>query len=170
MTDQTETNKPFIRTPYNYDKERVSFETGFASSEPSLAVQSQKEEADINTIVRRFGLTGELPSNIRTPQYGDFTGITDYQTALNQVIAAQTEFMKLPASLRERFGNSPQNLLEFITDPQNKAEAQELGLLPKEPKIEPTASAGVPPSAGAGQASQPATGATPMAKLDKTGA
>ena len=53
---------PFVRSPYNYDMSAVSDETGLCCEDESLAIQSAKEDADINTIVRRFGLTGELPS------------------------------------------------------------------------------------------------------------
>ena len=46
-----------------------------------MAVQSQRDEADINTIVRRFGLSGELPQGVRAPTYGDFEDIVDFQAA-----------------------------------------------------------------------------------------
>lgn len=47
---------------------------------PTRAVQSQKEDADINTIVRNFGITGKAPISARVPTYGDFEGVDDYQT------------------------------------------------------------------------------------------
>lgn len=117
-----------FRTPYNYDRDAVSIETGLACQDPSLAVQSQKDEADINYIVKRFGLTGQLPSNIRIPTYGDFTGITDYQSALNAVIAAEDSFMKLPADLRQRFNNDAGEFVEFCSDPKNQEEINKMGL------------------------------------------
>lgn len=156
-------NKPFIRTPYNYDKDKVSKETGYSSDEPSLTVQSQKEESDINTIVRRFGLTGELPQTVNIPRYGDFQGITNYQDAMNAVIVAKGQFMELPASIRSRFNNDPQALLDFISDPQNTQEAIELGLLPKAVKTELPTQGGVSPTEGA----EPK--ASPQAKSDKSG-
>ena len=98
---------PFFRTGYNYDAEAISLETGLKCEDESLAVESAKEEADINTIVRRFGLTGELPDDVRMPQSGDFTGIPDFHTALNLVRATQEEFMRVPAEIRDRFQNDP---------------------------------------------------------------
>ena len=105
----------FLRTGNNYDMGAVSDETGLLCEDASLTKQSFAEECDINTIVRNFGLTGKLPDNFAPPQYGDFEGIFDYQSALNSVIKAQESFMELPAHIRARFHNDPQALLEFVS-------------------------------------------------------
>lgn len=141
----------FIRSPYNYDRDEASLSSGLQCLDKSKAVQSQKDEADINNIVKQFGLTGKLPMNTRTPQYGDYTGVRDYQTALNQVIEAEQAFMQLPPEIRKRFHNDPQELLEFVSMDSNREEAISLGLIPKKPLNEPTGSAGVPPSDPAGK-------------------
>lgn len=120
---------PFFRTPYNYDRDAASDESGLSCGEPSRAIQSAAEEADINTIVKRFGLTGKLPDVLNLPRYGDFTGVTDYQSALNVVMAADAEFMRLPAHVRSRFHNDPALLLDFVSNAANREEAMELGLL-----------------------------------------
>lgn len=127
----------FLRTQYNYDTNKASDESGLKCEDISLAQQNQKEEADINYIVKRFGLTGQLPDNIRVPQSGDFTMITDYHTALNQVKQADEAFMLLPADLRNRFQNNPELFVEFCINPDNKAELEKLGLLKKKQATEP---------------------------------
>jgi len=125
-------NAPFVRSPYNYDVMAVSDETGLdCSDDPSLAKQSFAEECDINTIVRQFGLTGQLPDNVRAPQYGDFTGVFDYQSALNAVIAADDAFMEMPAHVRARFHNDPAAFVEFCSNPDNIEEMDKLGLVVK---------------------------------------
>lgn len=121
--------KVFVRAPYNYDADEVSNETGFACTEPSMAQQSFKDECDINKIMERFGLTGELPDNVRIPQYGDFSGIRDYHSALNAVLEADEAFMQLPAQLRARFDNDPAKFVDFCSDDSNRDEAVKLGLL-----------------------------------------
>lgn len=126
---------PFFRTGYNYDVEAVSLETGLKCEDESLAVESAKEEADINTIVRRFGLTGELPDDVRMPQSGDFTGIPDFHTALNLVRATQEEFLRVPAEIRDRFQNDPARLMAFLEDEGNRDEARKLGFLKPEPAV-----------------------------------
>lgn len=123
----------FLRTPFNYDRDAASDESGLSCGEPSRAVQSAAEEADINTIVKRFGLTGKLPNNVRMPQYGDFTGIGSYQEALNAVIAADQAFMTMPAHVRERFHNDPAAFVEFCGKEENRAEAEKMGLVVPKP-------------------------------------
>ena len=124
-------NSLFLRTPYNYDTDAASNESGLACEEPSLAQQHFKEECDINTILERFNITGMLPQSPLSPRYGDFNGIGDYHTALNRVIAAQEEFEALPAQIRQRFDNDPSKLIEFLEDENNRPEAEELGLVEK---------------------------------------
>ena len=124
---------PFLRTPYNYDVDKVSDETGLLCPEPTLAQQNFKDECDINNIVRQFGLTGELPSQPLSPQYGDFTGVLDYHTAVNAVLAAQDQFMELPAQLRARFDNDPAKLIDFLDKQENREEATKLGLVDAKP-------------------------------------
>lgn len=126
----------FLRTPYNYDTMEASDASALTCDDPSLAQQHMKEESDINTIVRRFGLTGELPSGVRMPQYGDFTGVTDYHTALNAVIAAQDSFAQLPADIRTRFGNDAAAFVDFCMKEENRAEAEKLGLVAPQAPIQ----------------------------------
>lgn len=123
------TKAPFLRTPYNYDTLAASNESGLACEEPTLAQQQFKDETDINNILRQFNVTGLLPEAPLSPRYGDFTGIVDYHTALNAVIAAEDGFMQLPAELRARFENDPENLINFLNDEANKDEAVKLGLI-----------------------------------------
>lgn len=127
---------PVLRAPGNYDVDEVSKETGlFCHADEDRCQQEFKEECDINEIVRRFGLTGELPANVRVPVSGDFTGITDFQSAMNAVRQAQESFMELPAEVRARFANDPQRLMEFVSDDKNRDEAHKLGLLKPKPEV-----------------------------------
>lgn len=120
----------FFRTPYNYDTNKVSDETGLSCPEPTLAQQSFKDDADINVILERFNITGELPSSSREPQYGDFLDSpVDYKQALDVVMSAQSSFNELPARLRSRFDNDPAKYVDFVMDDKNRDEAIELGLL-----------------------------------------
>lgn len=102
-------------------------------------VQSGKDDADINVIVRRFGLTGQMKAANVEPFYGDFSGVDDYQSAMNMLVRAQRAFDELPASVRNRFANDPANLIRFVNDDANLEEARKLGLLrPQEAPPEPT--------------------------------
>jgi len=125
--------KIFLRTEFNYDMDAVSRETGLCCADDSLAVQSAKEETDINTIVRRFGLTGELPSDVDMPQSGDYAGVGDFHAAMNVVRKAQEEFLRVPADIRARFQNDPQKFTDFFNAEENQDEAIRLGLASKKP-------------------------------------
>lgn len=131
---------PFIRTPFNYDMDAASEETGLKCEDPTRAQQQFKEDADINTLVQRFGITGTMPVMNRIPTQGDFTGVTDYHSALNALIAADAEFMKLPAEVRTRFDNDAGKFLDFTSNPENLPELRKMGLAKPEPvKPEPIA-------------------------------
>lgn len=95
-----------------------------------------QEECDINTIVRRFGLTGELPDDPRIGQYVDMSNVPeDYASMLRAVRGAEEAFMEFPAELRARFGNDPGAMLAFLQDGKNREEAVELGLVSKPPEV-----------------------------------
>lgn len=117
-----------VRALYAYDEAAASDETGLECLDPSLAVQSQRDEADINTIVRNFGVTGKLPQNVRVPTFGDFDGVDDYQAAIEAVRAAEASFMAMPSEVRIRFDHSPQKFVEFCSDSANLEEMRKLGL------------------------------------------
>jgi len=107
--------------------------TGF---EPSKTQQHFKNQVNINTIVNRYKKTGIMPNmNAARALYGDFSGVTDYQGALEGVINAESQFMALPSQIRKRFGNNPLELLDFLQDENNKEEAIKLGLI-ENPHIE----------------------------------
>lgn len=125
---------PFLRTPYNYDRNAASDETGLSCPEETLTQQQFKDETDINTIVRRFGLTGEMPPNVVVPMTGDFTdAVTDYHSALNMVKAADAGFLTIPAEIRTQFDNDPGKLIAFLEDEKNRPKAIELGLVKAPP-------------------------------------
>lgn len=128
---------------YAYDglEEAMSFETGLMCDESEdKTVQSGKEDADINVLVRRFGLTGNLAKPNVEPFYGDFSEAIDYQSALNRVIEADHAFNAMPVEVRNRFENDPGKLWEFLHGehtPETLAEGRKLGLF--EPELEPAA-------------------------------
>jgi phage internal scaffolding protein len=120
---------PFLRTPYNYDRDAASDESGLACSDPTLAQQQFRDEADINTILERFGRTGEVIVPVRAPEFGDYSEVTDYHTAMNMIIEAQNAFDALPARIRREFGNDPGRFVDFVSDEKNRDKALEMGLI-----------------------------------------
>lgn len=106
--------------------------------EPTLTKQSFRDECNINNILAKYINTGQFAHvNARNPRYIDCVGVQDYQAALDLVDATQAQFDALPSKIRARFANDPEQLLAFLDDPKNAAEAAELGLV-KTPDSAPT--------------------------------
>lgn len=104
---------------------------------PSLTRQDVGIETDINKIMAR-GLNpqGRLSTGMqgtRVPGYGIMPS-SSFHEMLNQVIDAQHSFRALPARIRARFQNSPEQMLRFCEDEKNRPEAIRLGLVPDDPE------------------------------------
>ncbi len=121
-----------VKNPITYDPDENSDRSKLIFTRPSRTKQSFRDECDINHILRQFNVTGQLPVGSVQPQYGDFSGITDYQSALNAVMAAQDSFLQLPAKVRAKFDNDPALFVEFASDEANRDEMKALGLLHEE--------------------------------------
>lgn len=144
-----------FRLPYDASRNldeamRVQIVTG----EDTVVQQQFKKEADINELVRRFGLLGKVPEPVMDPAYyGDVADIPDLRTALDRIRDAEARFAALPSRVRARFHNQPAELFDFLNDASNRAEGVKLGLLTerKEPAapVEPPADGGgAPPPEG----------------------
>lgn len=118
-----------LRGYNNYDVKAVSDDNVLLCLDPSLTVQDGADECDINFIVKKFGITGELPVGLVAPTFGDFVGINDYQSALHAISEADKAFMEMPADVRSRFDNDPQKFVAFCSDEANASEMASLGLL-----------------------------------------
>lgn len=134
----------FVRSPFNYDADEVSRETGTdCSVEESMTQQSFKEECDINTIVKRFGVTGMMPQNVVPPTYQTFTGVIDYHTAMNAIAKARESFDQMSAEVRAKFQNDPQKFVEFCSNKDNLAEMRKMGLAMPEVVVDNVATSSV---------------------------
>lgn len=117
-----------------YDDDRDAYERALTDSipeGPSLTQQHFAKDADINEIVRRYGISdGAIPPAAADPRYyGDFSDVPDFRQALDATRTAAERFAALPHAIRERFGNDPVRLWQFVTNEANNEEAIKLGLL-----------------------------------------
>lgn len=98
----------------------------------SLTRTSFTEDCDVNKIIEKFVKTGQISHyNIGSPTYGDFSEISDYAGVLRQIIDTNDQFQELPAKVRARFKNDPQELINFLGDDSNYEEAIKLGFIEK---------------------------------------
>lgn len=131
--------------------------------EPSLVQPQFKHECDINKNVKMTRdsegnartvvsvLPSSLPPRASKPVYGDFTKYTPEKLmeAKNFILEAERQFNELPATIRERFANSPHKLVEFLSNDSNYDEAVKLGLANKREPVKDVATPSqvVPPMA-----------------------
>lgn len=119
---------PFLRTPYNYDMNAAGDETAIECKDPSLAQQHMHDDTDINKLMERYTVTGELPQLTTPPLQGDFTNVLSYQDALNLMREAQASFDAMPARIRNRFDNDPAQFVDFFSNEANRDEIRQMGL------------------------------------------
>ena len=120
---------------------------------PLRTKQEPKQDADINNIVSRYMKTGFVPQPGQQPRFGDFTG-PGFQEMRNAIADIDMQFMQLPPRVRKIFNNDPANVVRFVQDPKNQAEAVKLGLIVTPPdwedpfEAEPPKTAPKPPEGG----------------------
>lgn len=119
-----------------YDPVEEHDHCGIEFTMPSLAVQDEKDEVDINYIVNKYAdgqkgiATLDLgdSSQYSYLQFGDATLPGDYSTALELVSGVREEFYTLPAYVRAKFGHDPMNFIQQLNDPATLEYLQEQGL------------------------------------------
>lgn len=123
-----------FKTAYDPVEEHNHF--GIEFTMPSLAVQDEKNETDINYIVNKYAdgqkgiATLDLgdSSQYAYLQFGDATLPGDYSTALELVSGVREEFYSLPAYVRAKFGHDPMNFINQLSNPETLEYLQQQGL------------------------------------------
>lgn len=112
-------------------RENGSLRVSTVNQDISRCEQSKLAECNINEIMKRArkGIPPRIQENRGC--YGDFSDRMDFMEALTRVADAKSDFMSLPSEVRTKFDNDVSKLIEFIADPANAEQAQELGLLPE---------------------------------------
>lgn len=119
-----------------YDPVEEHDHCGIEFTMPSLAIQDEKYETDINYIVNKYAdgqkgiMTLDLgdSSQYAYLQFGDATLPGDYSTALELVSGVREEFYSLPAYVRAKFGHDPMNFIDHLNDPATLEYLQQQGL------------------------------------------
>lgn len=103
----------------------------------SLTIQSEAENANITLIMEKYSKTGIINAHIRDNlQYADLSELPDYHTAYNQIARSNELFDSLDAKIRDRFHNSPAEMLDFLSKEENIDESIKLGLVKAKEIIE----------------------------------
>lgn len=99
---------------HRYDWKLQSELTSKPGGGETLVQQHFAEDVDINTIVRRYGITADMPFGVAQGVYGDFSGVLDYHDAQQLIEYTDMQFMSLPAEVRARFDNDPQKMVDAV--------------------------------------------------------
>ena len=102
-----------FRFRHQYDEARDAEERALTDVTPegeSMTVQSQTDDADINTIVKRMGLLGTMPDPLDISFYQDASNLPDLRAILEYGRDAEAAFLALPPDIRKRFHHSPAEL------------------------------------------------------------
>lgn len=113
-----------------------SIRVSTVNNEVSMTDQSYKDDCDVNVIIDRYLKTGQISHLAKyRGQYADVSQITDLQGAMDTVKKAGEAFMSLPAQLRKKLNNDPQEFIKYMQDPKNLEESIELGLRERDATI-----------------------------------
>lgn len=155
----------FVKSAFNYDKRANSLSSALVipddPEKECLTKQEFKEECDINTLLRRFAITGQMPEGVRLPVYGDFEQINDFHSAANAIAMASESFDAMPAEIRERFSNDPEKFVAFCLDDRNREEARKWGLVPPAELEAAQADLGAATTTSTAPTAAPPAGGTP---------
>ena len=125
-------NKFEFYTPYHNQKKVEPYHT----VGESMTQEQFAEESEINNIIRSHDRNGVIEHiNRGNAIYADFSGITDFSDALEQIREAQSEFQNIPWEIREKFKNDAGQFFKFASNPENIQELRELGLANPEQSV-----------------------------------
>lgn len=98
------------------------------NTEPTKTDQSQARETDINVIVSRYGISGQVPAPQQEPMYGDFSNTPqDLREAIEVARGIEQHRSKLPPELAEMpieqiLALTNDELTNILTPPATKPE------------------------------------------------
>lgn len=124
--------KPRFKWRHQYDQEqdeKLGEATQIICEDPSLTAQSFVEDADLNVLARRFGITTIPMGSFDPALFRDTTQDPDLRQVLDIKREAVEAFRGLPPKIRRRFHENPIELMEFLADNDNHEEAIRLGLI-----------------------------------------
>lgn len=144
-----DTETPVVwRNQWNSTRTGPEYEGIDFTGDPGMTLQAPAEEANINVIMKRFGVTnGSVLPHWGPGEgiYDDISEFPDDPTELANILReGELRFIMLPSDIRDRF-QTPAKLWDWINDAKNHEQAVELGLLKRLEHESPPAA---PPAAG----------------------
>lgn len=110
-------------------------------TDPGISKTQQhfKEETLMSNIVDKYRKGLPVATNKQQAKFGDMSSM-DFQDMQNIIADISMQFASLPAKLRGKFQNRPENLMRWLENPANQQTAIKLGLIsPPEAEYDPDA-------------------------------
>lgn len=107
---------PFFKTPWNHDRNLESSSTRLACRDPSKTQQQFAADADINNILRKFQISGEL-SVTGTPQFLEIPGDGSEERDLQNEIVTKYQVEQAWDALSSEVRNSlkdPKTFADYV--------------------------------------------------------
>ena len=84
-----------IRSAFTFDSDVVSNETALDTGEDAFTQQCFKDECDINILLAKFAVTGQLPENVRVPSH-DIVEAFDFHSSMNVFVLLRKRLTLCP--------------------------------------------------------------------------
>ena len=99
------------------------------SNAQTMTEQHHADVVKTQNIMKQFQTTGMATHlNNRPPIYEDLSEAPDFYEAQKIIANAKSMFEEVPAQIRREFNHDPGQYLEFIQNPENKDQMEEMGL------------------------------------------
>lgn len=118
------------------DERRLKGKTILRKFPPTKTQQQFEKDTNANIIMSNYK-RGIMPKFTSQGEYVNQYDIpANLVDAYDRIDQMNDEFSKLPAHIREQFKNDPRLFVQFVSDPRNEPEFNELfGIKKKEPDI-----------------------------------
>lgn len=126
MVEDANEYKPFWKTPWNHDTDNEATASGTLNVEPSKTQTHQADDTNINTIMRRYGITGPEQLAPPPPSYAEFPEDWDMHTVIEIQRRAHDAFMQLPARIRAEFDNDLARYVGTVNELQKRGDVESL--------------------------------------------
>lgn len=149
--------QPKVKTAF-CESEKITLRCPQVGEEGYQGAQQQfSKDCDVNEIMRKYAVTGELPQPNVAPVYGDFSELGQYYETWNKIASANSAFHGLPKDIRRRFNNDPRELIQFMDNPDNRQAAESLGLINKTDTADAKSKVSVSTNRSSEKSADPAT-------------
>lgn len=134
----------YFKTPFNHDTTKEAELTADRDFDKSLTDQSFKEEADINTIIKRLKL-GQHQGDVPLPEHFSSQPRMTYLEMQERLLETSATFYNLAPEIRNEFLNNPARWADQVMKDLAKGNVQNLQRMGIDVEVRPATATQEPP-------------------------